>query len=121
DSCATRFPIVAGIPRFVGTLERDHAQIQRVFDFEHRRYRDSWYTRFDSGLVDQFLEDCKLPRDFFESKRALDAGCGSGRRTYALAELGAEVVAVDLTCGGLESAHEALGDRPDVAFCQADL
>ena len=27
-------------------------QVQRVFDFEHRRYDDSWYTRFEPRLVD---------------------------------------------------------------------
>jgi 2-polyprenyl-3-methyl-5-hydroxy-6-metoxy-1,4-benzoquinol methylase len=120
-ACGRHFPIDGGIARFVDSLEPDHAQVQRVFDFEHRRYRDSWFTRFDSGLVDQFLEDCRLPREFFDGKRVLDAGCGSGRWTYALSELGADVVAIDLTAGGIESAHEALGDRANVTFCQADL
>jgi SAM-dependent methyltransferase len=120
-SCGRRYPIDGGIARFVESLAPDHAQVQRVFDFEHRRYRDSWFTRFDAQLVDQFLDDCRLPREFFAGKLALDAGCGSGRWTYALAELGADVVAIDLTAGGLESAYEMLGDRPNVSFCQADL
>jgi 2-polyprenyl-3-methyl-5-hydroxy-6-metoxy-1,4-benzoquinol methylase len=96
-------------------------QVQRVFDFEHRRYDDSWYTRFEPRLVEQFLDDCRLPREHFTGIRALDAGCGSGRWTYALAELGADVASFDLTAGGVKAAHENLGSRDNVSICQANL
>jgi SAM-dependent methyltransferase len=121
ESCGRSYPITGGIPRFVEEAPGASAQVQRVFDFEHRRYRDSLYTQFHPRLVDQFLDECGLPREFFAAKRALDAGCGSGRWTYAMAELGAEVVGVDLTAGGPESAHAALADRDNVQFAQADL
>lgn len=120
-SCNRRFPIVRGVPRLLEDVPEDSRQIQRVFDFEHRRFEDSWYTRFESRLVHQFLEDCRLPREFFEGIRALDAGCGSGRWSYALAELGAEVAAFDLTEGGIEAATNQLGSRPNVFTCQANL
>jgi 2-polyprenyl-3-methyl-5-hydroxy-6-metoxy-1,4-benzoquinol methylase len=120
-SCKHRFPIVRGIPRLLDEVPDDSRQVQQVFDFEHRRFRDSWYTRFEPRLVDQFLEDCRLPREFFEGKRALDAGCGSGRWSYALAELGTELVAFDLTEGGIEAAAEQLSERPNVSICQANL
>src|SRR4051794_36874263 len=84
-SCGHRYPVVRGIPRFLEDLPERLDQIQRVFDFEHRRHDDSWYTRFEPRLVDLFLEDVELPAEFFRGKRALDAGCGSGRWTYALA------------------------------------
>ncbi|HST18003.1 MAG TPA: methyltransferase domain-containing protein [Gaiellaceae bacterium] len=121
DSCGRSFPVVEGIPRFVELAAGAAAQVQRVFDFEHRRYRDSWYTQFHARLVEQFLEECGLPRAFFAGKRALDAGCGSGRWSYALSELGADVVGVDLTAGGPESARAAFGDRDSVTLAQADL
>jgi ubiquinone/menaquinone biosynthesis C-methylase UbiE len=92
-----------------------------VFDFEHRRVQDSWYTRFEPRLVEQFLDECQLSGEFFADKRALDAGCGSGRWSYALAELGADLVAFDLTSGGIESAHENLGGRDNVTVCQANV
>jgi 2-polyprenyl-3-methyl-5-hydroxy-6-metoxy-1,4-benzoquinol methylase len=120
-ACSRRFPIVDGIPRLLEDVPGDSRQIQRVFDFEHRRYRDSWYTRFEPRLVEQFLGECDLPRGFFVGARALDAGCGSGRWSYALSELGAEVVAFDLTDGGVEAAHENLGDRENVTVCQASV
>jgi SAM-dependent methyltransferase len=119
-SCERRFPIIAGIPRLVDSLPADVEQVQRVFDFEHRRFQDSWYTRFDPRLVDQFLGECGLPREFFQGKRALDAGCGSGRWTYALSQLEAEVVGCDLTAGGLESARANL-PHETVRLYQADL
>jgi SAM-dependent methyltransferase len=121
ESCGRTYPVTGGIPRFVEEAPGASAQVQRVFDFEHRRYQDSWYTQFHPRLVDQFLDECGLPREFFVGKRALDAGCGSGRWTYAMAELGAEVVGVDLTAGGPESANATLSDRANVQFAQADL
>ena len=120
-ACGHRFPVVGGIPRLLEEVPADSQQIQRVFDFEHRRFQDSWYTRFEPRLVEQFLGECRLPREFFAGKRALDAGCGSGRCSYALAELGADLVAFDLTSGGIESAHANLGDRENVTICQANI
>jgi 2-polyprenyl-3-methyl-5-hydroxy-6-metoxy-1,4-benzoquinol methylase len=121
-SCGQRYPVVRGIARFLEGLPEGLRQIQRVFDFEHRRYDDSWYTRFEPRLVELFLEDSELSAEFFRGKRALDAGCGSGRWTYALAHLGADVAAFDLTDGGLEAAHGELatnGSGP--LLCQANI
>ncbi|HET8752597.1 MAG TPA: methyltransferase domain-containing protein [Gaiellaceae bacterium] len=115
------FPIVGGMPRFVGALGSGPAQVQQAFDFEHRRYEASDYTVFGPKLVDQFLERVQLPVSFFEGKRCLDVGCGSGRWSYALAELGADVTAVDLTSGGIEALYAEIGDRPNVVIAQADI
>ncbi len=120
-ACERRFPVIAGIPRLLEEVPAESRQVQRVFDFEHRRFGDSWYTRFEPRLAEQFLEDCRLPREFFHGARALDAGCGSGRWSYALAELGADVVGFDLTEGGIEAAHDGLADRENVSICQANI
>lgn len=45
----------------------------------------------------------QLPESFFKGKRCLDAGCGSGRYTYAMQELGAEVTSIDLSPKAIES------------------
>jgi 2-polyprenyl-3-methyl-5-hydroxy-6-metoxy-1,4-benzoquinol methylase len=119
--CGHRTPIRGGIPRFVEAVDGSVGQIQRVFDFEHRRYTDSQFTRFGPSLVDDFIADCELEPQFFSGLAALDAGCGSGRWTYALAELGADTTAFDLTSGGVESAHATLGERPSVRLAQANL
>ena len=109
------------MPRFVGVLGSDASQTQEAFDYEHRRFYDSEHARFGPQLVDQFLAHVGLPGSFFRGKRCLDVGCGSGRWTYALLELGAEVVAVDLTSGGIETLNEALCDRRNLTVAQADI
>jgi 2-polyprenyl-3-methyl-5-hydroxy-6-metoxy-1,4-benzoquinol methylase len=121
SDCGRSYPVLGGVPRMLEDVAPGSRQVQQVFDFEHRRYDDSWYTRFEPRLVEQFLDDCGLPREHFAGIRALDAGCGSGRWTYALSELGADVVAFDLTAGGVEAVNENLGSRDNVSICQANL
>lgn len=115
------YPVVDGIPRFVGGLDDDVAQVQRVFHFEHARHDDSQLVQFRPELVDEFLADCELPAAFFAGKDVLDAGCGSGRWSYALHRLGANVHAMDLTAAGPEALHGELGDAERLAICQANL
>jgi glycosyltransferase involved in cell wall biosynthesis/SAM-dependent methyltransferase len=120
-ACGATFPIVGGIPRFVADLPSDVVQVQGAFDFEHRRFDRSRLTQFHPGLVDQFLADSRITPEFFQGKRVLDAGCGSGRWSYALAHLGAELTAVDLTAGGVESTFGELGSLPNVRIAQANI
>lgn len=115
------FPVVGGMPRFVGELTSGQAQVQEAFDFEHRRFESSDFTVFGPQLVDQFLARVDLPASFFAGKRCIDIGCGSGRWSYALAELGADLTSVDLTSGGIEALHAEIGDRPNVAIAQANI
>jgi SAM-dependent methyltransferase len=115
------YPVVDGIPRFVDGLDEDVAQVQRVFHFEHARHDDSHYVQFRPELVDEFLADCELPRDFFAGKDVLDAGCGSGRWSYALHRLGANVHAMDLTAAGPEALHGELGHEERMRIAQANL
>jgi SAM-dependent methyltransferase len=112
---------VDGVPRFVEGLDEDVAQVQRVFHFEHARHDDSHHVQFRPELVDELLADCELPRDFFAGKDVLDAGCGSGRWSYALHGLGANVHAMDLTAAGVEALHGELGDAERLRICQANL
>ncbi|MBN2145217.1 MAG: class I SAM-dependent methyltransferase [Candidatus Aureabacteria bacterium] len=51
------------------------------------------------------LADWKIPGDFFKNKKCLDAGCGGGRNSIAMASLGAsEVQGIDLGDQGLKDA-----------------
>lgn len=115
------YPITAGIPRFVGELDAGAHQVQRVFDYEHERHERSYHVRFSEDLAERFLEDCELPAAFFEGKRVLDAGCGSGRWSYAMSQLGAEVWAMDLTASGVQALAAATSGRSNVHICQGDL
>lgn len=120
-ACRSHTPVTDGIPRFVGSLSRGERQVSRSFDLEHRRYLASRYLHFTPRLIDQWLEEIDLPPDFFKGKLVLDAGCGSGRWTYAMALLGARVVAIDLTEAGAEITHQATAHMDNVAVLQANL
>jgi 2-polyprenyl-3-methyl-5-hydroxy-6-metoxy-1,4-benzoquinol methylase len=56
---------------------------------------------FQNIACDQVCEFSGLDRGWFVGKRVLDAGCGNGRFSWALAKLGAEVTAFDLSENGL--------------------
>jgi 2-polyprenyl-3-methyl-5-hydroxy-6-metoxy-1,4-benzoquinol methylase len=120
-SCQRQFPIQGGIPRFLPVLSQDEQQVKRGFNVAYEHYRDSRYLHFTPALIDQWLEDVKLPKDFFKGKLVLDAGCGSGRWTYAMASLGATVVAVDLTDSGVAAAYAATSNMDNVVVLQASL
>jgi SAM-dependent methyltransferase len=115
------YPVAGGVARFLPDLDEDTRQVQRVFDYEHARHERSHWVRFRPELIDEFLADCELPRGFFADKDVLDAGCGSGRWSYALSELGAHVHSMDLTAAGPEALSAEIGSRSDVRICQADL
>lgn len=47
--------------------------------------------------ITELVRMVDLPERWFSGKVVLDAGCGSGRYTYALQQLGAEVYSVDIS------------------------
>ncbi|MGI8632645.1 MAG: class I SAM-dependent methyltransferase [Solirubrobacterales bacterium] len=82
-------------------------------------FGDLWH-RYDDALfkesVDLFEARWRAngePSDHFQGKRCLDAGCGGGRYTFAMAAMGAaEAVGVDVGTAGLADARaraEAIG------------
>lgn len=103
-------------------LDRDaFSEAERTSEADARTGYGSWSASYDEpgnpiialeepvvwSLVDQ------LPRG-----RALDAACGTGRHARHLAELGHEVVGVDLTPEMLARAREAVAGAD---FFEADL
>lgn len=89
------------------------------------------WPQYDDSLFDASVElfHRRLPLagvdpGFFAGKRCLDAGCGGGRASIAMAELGARsVLGVDLGAQGLEDARVRAGRRglENVRFEQASL
>ena len=79
---------------------------------------------FDDS-VDLFSERLKIAGfdlDWFQNKIALDAGCGGGRNTIALAKLGcSEVVGIDIGEDGLSDAKERASGLRNVKFINSSL
>lgn len=96
------------------------------FDYQWRESPDgNWIEtrpelkQREPGLV---LEYTKLPPEWFAGKRVLDAGCGSGRFSWAMASLGAEVCSVDQSEAGVSHTRQACAEYGGkVTVLQHDL
>jgi ubiquinone/menaquinone biosynthesis C-methylase UbiE len=68
------------------------------------------------------LDRVKFARNWFAGKRCLDAGCGGGRNSIAMARLGASrVEGIDLGAKGIEDARRRAADLSNVGFQQASI
>ncbi|MEJ7784300.1 MAG: class I SAM-dependent methyltransferase [Solirubrobacteraceae bacterium] len=101
---------------------------ERVERATAQLFGDLW-SRYDDRLFKESVElfECRWrengePPDHFQGKRCLDAGCGGGRYSFAMAQMGAaEVVGVDVGEEGLVDAQrraEAIG-ATNLEFRQA--
>jgi 2-polyprenyl-3-methyl-5-hydroxy-6-metoxy-1,4-benzoquinol methylase len=119
--CLTTYDVKNGIPRFLTSLSDQEQQIKSCFNLEHARFLNSRHLHFTPHLVEQWLTETQLPREYFQDKLVLDAGCGTGRWTHAVASLGAKTVAVDLTEEGAEITRQATERMANVAVLQANI
>lgn len=101
-------------------LDEHARQIGASFGRQWQRFdpeRDrTWGLDLDRRRT-QFLADLDLPPEWFRGKRVLDAGCGNGMLTSAIATLGCETWGVDVS----DSIIRAAERYPNVTFRQADL
>ena len=117
-SCAQRFPIRHGIPRFV-ELANDAIQRETAENFGAQ-----WlvFDHVQQHHQQQFLDwIAPVTPDFVRGKLVLEGGCGKGRHTRAIAEWGAEaIVGVDLS-EAVEAAYRNTRDLPNAHVIQADI
>ena len=141
--CGQLFPIIRGVPRFLpeelrnelpkyypelnlcklneasakNDVRRDVDNIKSStlsrFGYEWNHFRDYDCNNFGSFVA-------PLPLDFFKGKIGLDVGCGAGRHSKAAAELGAEMVAVDLSTA-VDAAYLNNVKNDCVHVIQADI
>jgi SAM-dependent methyltransferase len=112
--CSRLYPIVRGVPRFVGS-----DQYASAFSFEwllHRR------TQFgpQSGSDVEFAKKAACDPSELKGKIVLDAGSGTARFSEVVADHATEVVALDLS-HAVETAQENVGARPNVHVVQASI
>jgi len=70
---------------------------------------DEWFRSNVTRIIAEELL-CLRP-EWCEGKRILDAGCGTGRWTVGLLELGADVTAVDFSEAALEQVREHVAEH----------
>jgi SAM-dependent methyltransferase/uncharacterized protein YbaR (Trm112 family) len=128
-ACDETYPVVRGIPRMLRVSMRaamvrrggtGQPESQKAATAESFGYEWTHFSEMVAEYERNFLE-YQAPHgpDFFEGKRVLDAGCGSGRHAYYSARFGAEVWAIDLG-PAVEVARANTGGGP-VRVVQADL
>jgi ubiquinone/menaquinone biosynthesis C-methylase UbiE len=116
-ACASSFPRVEGVARFVASEHYTGS-----FGYQWNRFAQA---QLDSAngtrrSRDTFVEKTGLSLDSLRGKRVLDAGCGMGRFAEVCIEAGAEVHAIDLSTA-VEAAARNLAHHPNVSFYQADI
>jgi SAM-dependent methyltransferase len=118
DGCGRNWAIRDGIPRLVPPdLVKQQRETASAFGWQWQHFAE-----FHPEFEDQFLDWLHpIGREFFDGKRVLDAGCGTGRHAYLAARFGArEVVALDLS-SAVEAAQVNLAALDNVHVVQGDL
>ncbi len=118
DGCGRHWPITAGIPRLV---PEDLADQQRktaaAFGWQWQHFSEM-HPEFEAQFLDWLSP---IEPEFFQGKRVLDAGCGTGRHAYFAASYGArKVVALDLS-DAVETARRNLAGFDNAHVIQGDL
>ena len=131
NECGRRYPIEAGIPRFVLTEDEGQQQTSDAFAFKWER-RDSYDSlavregHTEWALERYGFESVKQWADFFNGREiVLDAGCGSGFSSSLWLDsphwtgdcmwIGADI------SRAIDVAAERLAQVPNTHFIQADV
>ncbi len=115
-ACATVYPIVRGVPRFVPS-----DNYASSFGLQWTRHAQTQYDSH-SGLrlsETRFFEETRWPRDL-SGQMMLEVGSGSGRFTEPAAATGACVVSLDYS-RAVDANYECNGAKPNVLIVQADV
>lgn len=68
----------------------------REFDYQWENI-PSREIDYNKGRIDELLQYTGLDRSFFRNRYCLDVGCGTGRWTWAMMQMGAHVVSLDIS------------------------
>ena len=100
-------------------------QTKESFSFQWAEITEGTHLLGDPAFESTMYELLELytgfSKDWFEGKRVLDAGCGMGRWSYAMAKIGADVTAVDQSPSGIAHVSKLLADLPNFQAHRHDL
>lgn len=116
-ACATAYPIVNGIPRFVTTPVDELARrTQASFGYEWTEFND-WSISGDTNFQ-QYFGDFDFT--WVRGRTVLDAGCGMGRHATQMAAHAGRVIAMDFS-RAIDQAATNTADRGNVLCIQGDI
>ena len=112
---------LAAAERRSAWLARRHstqgAQTKASFDFQWDQMPTGKALPSDpafmAGLEAQLIEMIRVPREWFAGKRIADIGCGMGRYSYGMLELGAHVTSCDQSEAALRRTAELCREFAD--------
>ena len=116
-ACGRKFPIDAGVPRFV---ERDN--YASSFGYQWNLFKSEQLDSVNgTSLSEQrLLSETEWTREWMNGKWILDAGCGAGRFLDVGSSIGAQIVGVDIS-SAVDAARASLKDRDNVHLVQASI
>lgn len=115
--CGNKYPIEAGIPRFVG---RDNYAAS--FGYQWQEFKFDQVDAFSGATLSgqRFFSETGWEPGDLRGQWILDAGCGAGRFLDVASRAGAEVVGVDIS-DAVDVSVVTMKDRPNVHLVQASL
>lgn len=88
------------------------AQVEKVEKIEEVDFDYQWRNlpspalEYTEKRVEELLDYTGLSQEYFKGKRCLDAGCGSGRWTYAMQQMGSNVDSFDISSPAVEATQQ---------------
>jgi arsenite methyltransferase len=126
SALGNRYPVVRGIPRFVGNVDAAQAQTAASFGYKWTR-QATWGERGDDGaLVWNLWRELygfsgpEILEPIMRDRVVLDAGSGSGVALRQFMHWPAAIVAADIS-EAIDACRQHVGERAPVTFVQADL
>lgn len=116
-NCGHEYPILRGVPRFV-----DSDKYVENFSFQWNLHRTTQIDSLSGHRESRktFLAKTGMTESELKGKLVLDVGCGTGRFMEVAAEMGAEVVGIDLS-RATDAAYKNMGQRQGIHIIQADI
>jgi SAM-dependent methyltransferase len=116
-----RFPVTSGVARLTRSDENRDINLSFTQQWDEFDYsRDRTWGFAPPERIAHFLKQIDLGQAEVAGKLVLDAGCGNGVLSDAIAQLGATVVATDISDSVFAAARRFAATK-DLLFVQSDI